>query len=142
MENSHGGVSYQDFATIQKDITDMKTLMSQMVNAMNRITVIEERQQVAADAINKAVVRMELISDKQHVFEIEGARNGPIANRVDAIEKAFLEMHVEDERNKARFHTVVWLVRGLWAVVGSAGVLWFFKLAAMYAHSPVVTLIK
>ena len=85
---------------------------------------------------------MELISEKQHIFEIEGARNGPILSRVTAIEKGFLDMHVEDERNKARFQTIVWLVRGLWAVVGSAGLLWLFKVAAMYASSPVAVLLK
>ena len=43
-------VNYREFAILQQDITDMKSLMSRMVDTMGRISVIEERQQNMAIA--------------------------------------------------------------------------------------------
>lgn len=120
-------IDYYEFDGLKKDITDMKSLMSRMVEAMGRITIIEERQHAASEVSNRTLERMEQIADKQHASEVTNAGNLSVLKRVSEIENTFLELHVEGERNKARFATFTWLVHALWAVVGSSGMFWLFK---------------
>lgn len=121
-------IEYHEFTGLKQDVTDMKSLMSRMVETMSRITVIEERQHAASEATNKALERMEQITERQHAYELANAGNTSVVSQVGRIETVIRELHVESERNKARFGTVVWMVRGLWAIVGltvgSGGLIW------------------
>lgn len=112
-------VNSREFSALKQDITDMKSLMSRMVEAMSRITVIEERQHTMAQSTSKAIERMETITERQHAYELANAESASTVGRVSRLELAFQELNVENERNKARFHTVVWTVRALWAAIGS-----------------------
>ena len=121
-------VDFYEFKAIQQDITDMKSLMSRMVEAMGRITIIEERQHASATAVSDALRRIEDVTNRQHQHDVENAVNAAIAARVANLEISVREFHVEGERNKARFETIVWMVRGLWALVAAGGALWAAKL--------------
>lgn len=123
-----------DLEDLKRDMTDMKSLMSRMVEAMSRITVIEERQHDLSQVTSKAMDRMEMVAEKQHAYEIISASNSSMAGRVTVMETAFRELHLEGERNKARFGTIIWLVHGLWALVGGGGLIWIFQ---ALAHAPV-----
>lgn len=129
-------VDYSEFSALKADITDMKGLMARMVEAMGRITVIEERQHVLAQNSAKAIDRMEQLTERLHESEVANAVQQSLAQRTTNIETAFRELHVENERNKARFETVVWMVRGLWAVALACGggVVW---LAQAIQHAPI-----
>lgn len=121
-------VDFYEFKAIQQDITDMKSLMSRMVEAMGRITIIEERQHASATAVSDALRRIEDVTNRQHQHDVENAVNTAIVARVGNLESSVREFHVEGERNKARFEAVVWMVRGLWALVAAGGVVWAAKL--------------
>ena len=129
-------VRYQEFADMRSDIADMKSLMARMVEAMGRITVIEERQHVLAQNSSKAIERMEELTERLHQNEVANATQNNLAARTSQIESVFRELHVENERNKARFDTVVWMVRGLWAVAvgGGATIVWVIS---TLSHMPV-----
>lgn len=126
-------VNSREFSALKQDITDMKSLMSRMVEAMSRITVIEERQHTMAQSTSKAIERMEAITERQHAYELTNAESASTAGRVGRLELVFQELNVENERNKARFQTVVWTVRALWAVIGSSAigaVIWITQMLA------------
>ncbi len=129
-------VDYAEFSTLQKDMTDMKSLMARMVEAMGRITVIEERQHVMAQATSKSLDRIEEITERLHQNEVANALQNSISSRVVQIETVFRELHIENERNKARFDTVVWMVRGLWAIAipGIGAAVWVIQ---TLSHLPI-----
>lgn len=115
-------VDYHDFHALRQDVLDMKSLMARMVEAMGRISVIEDRQHATAQALNKLVERMEQIVSRQHQQELDAVATQGLATRVEAIERLHREIHIENERQKARFQTVVWMVRGLWAIAAAGGI--------------------
>lgn len=119
-------VTFGEFSAMREDMTDMKSLMSRMVETMSRISIIEERQHNHAQISEKVATRLEELTERQHQMDVSNAANGSLNSRVSTLELQVRESHVESERNKARFDTVVWLVRALWAVVGSGGLLWLF----------------
>jgi hypothetical protein len=125
----HRTVDYYEFASLKQDIGDMKLLMARMVEAMGRITVIEERQHVQATNTSKVLERMEEVTQRLHQNEVVNAAQSSIVQRVTNMEVVFREIHIESERNKARFDAVIWMVRGLWAVTvaGGAGLVWVIK---------------
>lgn len=112
---------------MQRDISDMKSLMSRMVEALGKITVIEERQHAMAQATNKVLERMEAITGRQHEQDLLAAANGTISARVKDLELSVRESHLEAERVKARFQTIVWTLRGLWLVAGSSAGVWLLQ---------------
>lgn len=115
-------VSYQEFASLVQDVNDMKSLMSMMVDALNRIAVIDERQQTSIGMMQKLDERLGRTEDRQREADIARAVGQAASSRLDAIEKVIAELHVERERDKARFQTVIWMVRGLWAMVTFLGI--------------------
>lgn len=119
-------VAYHEFVSLKQDITDMKSLMSRLVETMGRITIIEERQHTLTQNTGIVLERMEGITNRQHAHEVLAATNASTVARVERVEVAFRELHIENEINKARFNTFVWMVKGLWAVIGSGGVVWLF----------------
>lgn len=125
-----------ELAGIKRDITDMKSLMSRMVEAMGRITVIEERQHASATAVSDALRRIEAVTSRQHQHDVENAINFALAARVERMEEVVKESHTDGERNKARFETVVWMVRGLWAIVAAGGLIWLARLSVMAINIP------
>lgn len=122
----HRNVSCGEFASLKEDMTDMKSLMSRLVETVSRITIIEERQHNQIQISEKVLARLDEVTAHQHQIDITNAANSSLATRVSTLETVVRESHIESERNKARFDTVVWLVHGLWAVVGSSGLLWLF----------------
>lgn len=115
-------VSYHEFASLVQDVNDMKSLMSMMVDALNRIAVIDERQQTSIGMMQKLDERLGRTEDRQREADIARAVGQAASSRLDAIEKVIAELHVERERDKARFQTVIWMVRGLWAMVTFLGI--------------------
>lgn len=128
-------VENHELAAMQRDISDMKSLMGRMVDALAKITVIEERQHAMAQATNKVLDRMDAIATRQHEQDLAHATTASTIGKVEAIERAFRELYVDSERHKARFDTIVWTVRALWGVVGGGGLVWLIQ---AIAHNPLV----
>ena len=63
--------------------------------------------------------RMEVAEEKRHAQELITAKTADLPGRVSAIEVKIHDQHIEQEKNKARFETFSWIVRGLWAVAGT-----------------------
>lgn len=114
-------VSYQEFQSLNRDIDEMKKLMSQIVEAISRISLLDERQQVVAQALQKLDERMARMEGKQQDADIARALSQASSDRLNLIDMGFRELHIERERDKARFQTVIWMIRGLWATVTAGG---------------------
>lgn len=114
-------ISYQELQSLNRDIGEMKKLMSQMVEAISRISLLDERQQVVAQALQKLDERMARMEGKQQDADIARALSQSSSDRLNLIDMGFRELHIERERDKARFQTVIWMIRGLWATVTAGG---------------------
>lgn len=122
MSQEEKQVNPAEFHGLVRDVGEMKSLMSQIADAITRITVLDERQQVVTGYMQKLDDRMERMELRQHKADVDNALVQGNANRLASMEAGFREMYLDRERDKARFHAVVWMVRALWAVSG-AGVL-------------------
>lgn len=116
-------VSVKEFHSLAQDVSDMKSLMSKMVEALNHISVINERQQTFTSLVQKLDERMERMENRQHQSDVTQAVAQASTSRLDLLDMGFRELHIDRERDKARFQTVVWMVRGLWAVAGVGGLI-------------------
>lgn len=125
-------ISYQEFHSLNRDIGEMKGLMSQMVEAINRISLLDERQQVVSQGLSKLDERVARLEHKQQEADIARALNQASTDRLNLIDMGFRELHIERERDKARFQTVIWMIRGLWATVAAGGLTVIAKLFSMY----------
>ena len=110
----------------------MKALMSKMVDAVNRISLLDERQQSVSLSIQKIDERVARLEAKQQEAEISRAMNHASGDRLNLIDAGFRELHIERERDKARVQTIIWMIRGLWATVAAGGMtivakLWGFQ---------------
>lgn len=114
-------INYQEFQKLTQDMSDVKSLMSQMVEAISRISLLDERQQVVATALQKLDERIARMEVKQQEADIARALGQASADRLNLIDTGFRELHLERERDKARFQTVIWMIRGLWATVAAGG---------------------
>lgn len=121
-------ISYQEFHSLNRDIGEMKGLMSQMVEAINRISLLDERQQVVSQGLSKLDERVARLEHKQQEADIARALNQASTDRLNLIDMGFRELHIERERDKARFQTVIWMIRGLWATVAAGGLTVMAKL--------------
>jgi hypothetical protein len=108
--------------TLERDMSDMKALMQKMVDAITRMALLEERQASVKETTDKILDQINDIREHQAAVELAAARGQVSPSRIEALEGAIRETHVEHERNKARFQTLVWTVRAAWiggvAVVG------------------------
>lgn len=121
---------------IHREIKDIKALMSSMVEAMARITVIEERQHAYSSTAEKVLDRLDEVVKAQHKTELYNATNAGLAGRVEALETVVRETHLENKTNKARFETMVFMVRAIWAViglVGAGGLGYFFTMLSQHS---------
>lgn len=109
---------------MQRDIQDVKSLMGRMVEAMGKIALIEERQQSMAQANTRIADRLDDIMRRQHEQDLVQAQQGDMPNRVKNIETGFRELHLDNERNKARFQTMIWVAAGAWTFIAGGGLLW------------------
>lgn len=125
-------ISYQEFHSLSRDIGEMKGLMSQMVEAINRISLLDERQQVVSQGLSKLDERVARLEHKQQEADIARALNQASTDRLNLIDMGFRELHIERERDKARFQTVIWMIRGLWATVAAGGLAAIANLFSMY----------
>lgn len=116
----HEVVRYQEFQNLVNDVSDMKSLMSKIVDAINRIALLDERQQNTSAILEKLDTRMSAIESSLRAAEIHRASQEGNSSRIVVLETALREVHVERERDKARFDTAVWMIRGIWAVLGSS----------------------
>lgn len=116
----HEVVRYQEFQNLVNDVSDMKSLMSKIVDAINRIALLDERQQNTSAILEKLDTRMSAIEASLRSAEIRHATQEGNSSRIATLETALREVHVERERDKARFDTAVWMIRGIWAVLGSS----------------------
>lgn len=102
----------------------MKSLMSKMVEAINHISLLNERQQVFATTIQRIDERLGRMEAKQHEADIATALQGNMTSRVESLERAVREQHVAHERDKARQQTLVWALQGVWAVLVAGIGIW------------------
>lgn len=118
-------VSHAEFASLRSDVADMKALMARMADAMTRLALLDERQQGFAETNKEILRRIDTMEKNQQQAALQAAAAGDTGSRIKNLEETFREMHIEREKDKARFQTVVWMIRGLWLVAGSgaAGVI-------------------
>jgi hypothetical protein len=111
---------------IHRDIRDMKSLLTSMVETMQRLSIIEERQNTMVQSSNRLFSQIESIVSQQQKLQVTDALNANMSARLSSVETAFRELHVENERNKARFSTFRWLLNGAWVAGGAvvAVLLW------------------
>lgn len=121
MSSDQQHVSLGEFQKFSSELIEMKTLMGRMVEAIQRITLLDERQQVVATFMEKLDDRMGRMEGRQHEAEIAAVVIRSSTSRTDALELGYRELHIERERDKARFQTAVWMIRGLWGAVGLMG---------------------
>lgn len=114
-------IAYSEIHALSQDVSEMKSLMSKMVEAINKIGLLDERQQTVAQALQKLDERMARMEAKQQEADIARALNQASTDRLNLIDQGFRELHIERERDKARFQTVIWMIRGLWATVTAGG---------------------
>ena len=125
-------ITYHEFKSLSRDMGEMKVLMSKMVDAVNRISLLDERQQSVSLSIQKIDERTARLEAKQQEAEISRAMNHASGDRLNLIDAGFCELHIERERDKARVQTIIWMIRGLWATVAAGGMtivakLWGFQ---------------
>lgn len=121
--------------TAVADIGEMKSLMGRIVEAIQRIAVLEERQGASAQTQNKILEKVEELTARQHAAELHAAANADMTARVKTLDGAVRDQHVEREKDKARFDTLAWTIRALWAVAGSGALLWAAKLTNLLSVS-------
>lgn len=119
--NAQDKYTHNEIHALTQDVSEMKSLMSKMVEAINKIGLLDERQQTVAQALQKLDERMARMESKQQEADIARALNQASADRLNLIDAGFRELHIERERDKARFQTVIWMIRGLWATVTAGG---------------------
>lgn len=117
-----------EFASMKQDISDVKSIMHKMADTLTRMALLEERQHGTSSVTEKILGRLEKIELALHRSEVAQASSGISNNRVEALEAGFRELHIERERDKARFQTVVWMVRALYAVGGVGGLMALLKI--------------
>lgn len=114
-------VSHTEFQALVQDVGEVKSILAKVADAINRITLLDERQQTVTAFMQKLDERMGRMEARQHEADINHAISSMSASRMEVLEKGYREMHIDRERDKARFQAVVWMVRGLWAVVTAGG---------------------
>jgi hypothetical protein len=112
-------VGYEEFHKLAGDVGEVKLLMVKMVEALARISLLDERQQTVSTFMQKLDARMERMEARQHDAEIKSALAGGGFGRLEALETGWREIYIDRERDKARIQTMVWMVRALWAVAGT-----------------------
>lgn len=117
-----------DFRQLRAEVADMKTLMGRMTDALTRLALLEERQQAVSGVTSKILEQVESIRASQHEAEIRFASYGDVVKRVERVEQAFRDLHIERERDKASLRTVAWLARGAWALIAAGGLVWVARL--------------
>jgi hypothetical protein len=126
-------VSRAEFAGFKTELTTkldtMQALMGRMVDAMQRMAIIDERQQTQTDTSKRILERLESIEDRQHRADIEAARAGDTGSRIQALEAAFKEMHNERVEEKGKQDGMVKMVKWMWVGVPGvmAGITWLAK---------------
>lgn len=98
-------------SALERDMSDMKSLMSKMVDALTRMALLEERQQTVQATTSKTAETVQNIKDQLAASELAFAKTAITPGRIESIERTVREDHIEHERNKARFQTLVWTVR-------------------------------
>ena len=131
-EKQQQAITYHEFKSLSRDMGEMKALMSKMVDAVNRISLLDERQQSVSLSIQKIDERTARLEAKQQEAEISRAMSHASGDRLNLIDAGFRELHIERERDKARVQTIIWMIRGLWATVTAGGItivakLWGFQ---------------
>lgn len=94
MTTTETPASQRDLQRFADELSEMKLLMRQMTENIQRITVMDERITVLQKSDDRGDRRLDSMAE-----DLRGLR-------------------MEYERDKARVHTTIWLVRALWAVAG------------------------
>lgn len=110
-------VSRIEFATLQNDMSDIKSLLGQMVAAMGKLAVIDERQVSFNEMHREILKRLGSIESRQHKADVEAARTGDTGSRLGSLEKSVREMHIEREKDKASQAGMKKMVGWMWAGV-------------------------
>lgn len=106
-------------ADVKDQLSDIRAALARMADALARLALLEERHSTTQAALAQISFRLEQMEERRHAQELVAARTEDHPARVVSIEMAIRDQHVEQEKNKARFETLSWIVRGLWAVAGT-----------------------
>lgn len=121
---------------LERDIGEMKGLMGRIVDAIQKIALLDERQQAQSAATGRILEAVEDLRERQHRAELDRAAQGDLVTRISNLEQVTRDQHIEREKDKARFNTIVWTLRGLWAVAGSGALLWVAQLTNLIRSTP------
>lgn len=124
-------VNHTEFQSLVQDVGEVKTILARVAEAINRISLLDERQQTVTAFMQKLDERMGRMESRQHEADIAHAVSRMSTSRIEAVETGFRELHIERERDKARFQAVVWMVRGLWAIAAGGGMAIVAKIAGV-----------
>lgn len=114
-------ITQGEFNSLSRDVAEMKALMGKMVDAISRISILDDRQSSVAAVLVKVDERLARLEEAQHRAELSAARESVSPVRITNLESSVREMHVEREKDKARMQTIIWVVSGAWALVGALG---------------------
>lgn len=123
-------ISMDDFVSLRRDVSDMKGLMAKMVDALGKIAVIDDRQQNSSVLTLKLIDRLERIEARQQSHDILDATRAGLTTRVETLETAVREDHLDMERNKARIETLKAAINTAFSalgVLGAGGAVALFK---------------
>lgn len=111
-------VSHDDLRLVRHEMGEMRQVMSRMADAIEKVVVLDERQRVAMETNTRILESIEEIREGQHRTELRFAEYGDMKGRIERLETATRDLHVEREKDKASFQTTVKTIKGLWAVFG------------------------
>jgi len=123
-------VTRAEFSSLEGQLGDIKALLGRMVDAMSKLAIIDERQAGFNDTSREILRRLSSIEERQHQADIEAAKNGDTGGRLERLENAVRDMHVEREKDKATQEGMVKMVRWMW--VGVPFVMGFITWAAKH----------
>lgn len=110
---------------LRDELVQMRGVMNRVVETLDRLARLEERNAVVTLTISKLEERVARAESVQHQQEIQAAANGPLQGRVHILETEFKRLHIERENEKsalqARVQTAGWIAKTGWAVLGVLG---------------------
>jgi hypothetical protein len=101
--------------TMHQDFSEIRTVLRDLTTAINKLALVEERQQVTATSLERAFKVLERIEGK---FEALDLKVDAISTRVMTLEAA------EPEQRR----TSDWVMRAVWGAAGLAVMLILAKL--------------
>lgn len=94
---------------IREDLSDMKTSMSKIADAVIRLAVLEDRHINSTAVMDKMIVRMEKMEERQHAYELAKTAS------------------------EARVDGAVKTLRFFWVICGTGGFIGLLKIISLFS---------